>query len=189
MSDAAPGKLPGHIQLTDFDLSLERGDARAPLRPVVQGLRLRISEQGLRELTDGLVDEAGRRAPIGIRLNDVRVGAGGVALSLRLEKSILRGDLSTRLGLSAPGGQALRVELLDTEMPAWVPLDLLLDEAAKRGGGAIRRDPGNRRALLLDLAALLARAGLPARFAPGIWDVATSASGIELGFRERVAEG
>ena len=27
MVEAAPGKLPGHIRLTDFDVSLERGDA------------------------------------------------------------------------------------------------------------------------------------------------------------------
>jgi hypothetical protein len=189
MSDAAPGNLPGHIQLTDFDLSLRRDDARAPLRPMVQGLRLRISEEGLRELAQGLVEEADRRAPVGLRLNDVRVGPDGVDLSLRLQKSILRGDLATRLELSAPGGQVLRAELTETDMPAWVPLDLLLDEAVKRGRGAIERDPGNRRALLLDPAALLARAGLPARFAPGMWGVATTGSGVELGFRERTAAG
>ena len=68
-------------------------------------------------------------------------------------------------------------------MPAWVPLDMLLDEAAKRGDG-VRRDPGNRSALLLDPAALLAKGGVPGRFAPGHWDVTTSADGLELHLRE-----
>ena len=184
MGDPAPGKLLGHMQLTDFDISLERGDARYPLRPVVQGLRLRISERGLQALTQALVDEADRRAPVGIRLKGVWVGPRGIELSARMTKSIFSSDLATRLVLSAPGGNELRVELTDSDVPAWVPLDMLLDEAAKRGGGGVRRDPGNRNALLLDPAALLARGGVPGRFAPGHWDVTTSADGLVLTFRE-----
>ena len=60
---------------------------------------------------------------------------------------------------------------------------MLLEEAVKRSNGAVRRDPANRSALLLDPATLLARAGVPARFAPGRWDVATNAAGIDLTFR------
>src|SRR5918997_1246676 len=184
MGDPAPGKLPGHMQLTDFDISLERGDARYPMRPVVQGLRLRVSDRGLQALAHVLVEEANRRAPVGITLKDVRVGPQGIELSTRMTKSIFSSDLSTRLVLSAPGGNELRVELTDTDMPAWVPLDMLLDEAARRGGAGVRRDPGHRSALLLDPAALLARGGVPGRFAPGHWDVTTSADGLELSFRE-----
>src|SRR5919107_335723 len=184
MDDPAPGKLPGHMQLTEFDISLERGDARYPLRPVVQGLGLRISERGLQALAQALVDEADRRAPVGIRLKDVRVGPQGIELSARMTKAIFSSDLATRLVLSAPGGNELRVELTDTNMPAWVPLDMLLDEAARRGGDGVRRDPGSRSALLLDPAALLARGGVPGRFAPGRWDATTSADGLVLTFRE-----
>ena len=187
MTDPAPGQFPGHMQLTDLDVSLERGDAHHPLRPVVQGLRLRISQQGLTELAQGLVDEADRRAPVGLRLLGTRAGADGIDLFLRVEKSIFGSDLSTRLGLSAPGGQELRVELTDTDMPSWVPLDMFLDESVRRGGGAVRRDPGHRRALLLDPAALLARGGLPGRFAPGTWNVTTDANGLDLTFREGAA--
>jgi hypothetical protein len=184
MGDPAPGKLPGHIQLTDFDISLERGDAQYPIRSVVQGLHLRVSAGGLHALAQALVDEADRRAPVGMKLKDVRVGPQGIELSTRMTKSIFSSDLSTRLVLSAPGGNELRVELTNTEMPSWVPLDMLLDEAARRGGAGVRRDPGNRNALLLDPAALLARGGVPGRFAPGHWDVTTSADGLELSFRE-----
>ncbi len=184
MSDPAPGTLPGHLQLTDFTISLEPGDARHPLRPVVQGLRLRVSAQGLQRLAQALTDEADRRAPVGIQLKDVRVGPQGINLVMRMEKSIFRSDLSTRLALSAPGGQELRIALTDTDMPAWVPLDMLLEEAAKRGGGGVRRDPDNRRALLLDPAALLARLGVPGRFASGRWHVSTDSDGIDLAFRE-----
>ena len=189
MTDAASGRLPGHLRLTDFDISLEPGDIRHPLRPVVHGLRLRVSDRGLKILAQALVDEAGRRAPVDIALRDVRVGPGGIALVLRAAKSIFSSDLSTRLVLSAPGGAELRVELADTEVPVFVPLDALLDEAAKRGGGAVRRDPGHRRALLLDPAALLARAGVPGRFAPGRWDVSTGPDGLELTFRESARGG
>jgi hypothetical protein len=176
------------MQLTDLDVSLERGDPRHPLRPVVQGLRLRISQQGLTELAQGLVDEADRRAPVGLRLLGTRVSPNGIDLFLRVEKGIFGSDLSTRLGLSAPDGQELRVELTDTDMPGWIPLDMFLDEAVKRGGGAVRRDPGHRRALLLDPAALLARGGLPGRFAAGTWNVTTDVNGLDLTFRERAPE-
>jgi hypothetical protein len=188
MGDPAPGKLPGHMQLTDFDISLERGDARYPLRPVVQGLRLRVSDRGLQALAQALVDEADRRAPIGIKLKGVRVGPQGIELAARMTKSIFSSDLATRLVLSVPGGNELRVELTDTDVPAWVPLEMLFDEAARRGDNGVRRDPGNRSALLIDPAALLARGGVPGRFAPGRWDVTTSADGLELTFRES-AEG
>ena len=184
MAEPVPGMLPGHLQLTDFDISLEPGNARHPIRPVVQGLRLRVSQRGLQALTQSLVDEADRRAPVGIQLKGVRVGPPGIELFLRMAKSIFSSDISTRLSLSAPGGAELRVELTDTDMPAWVPLDMLLDEAVKRGGEGVRRDPGNRNALLLDPAALLARAGVPGRFAPGQWNVTTSVDGLELTFRE-----
>ena len=184
MTDAFPGRLPGHMQLTDFDIFLEPGDIRHPLRPVVQGLRLRVSTRGLQILVQGLVDEADKRAPVGITLKDVRVGPQGIDLYLKMSKSIFNSDLSTRLTLSAPGGQELRVALTDSDMPSWVPLDMLLDEAARRGGGAVRRDPEFRNALLLDPAALLTRFGVPGRFAPGAWDVATGNDGLDLAFRE-----
>lgn len=184
MTDPITGRIPGHMQLTEFDLSLEPGDIRHPLRPVVQGLRLRASNRGLQILVQGLVDEADRRAPVGITLKDVRVGPQGIDLYLKMSKSIFNSDLSTRLTLSAPGGQELRVALTDSDMPAWVPLDMLLDEAARRGGAAVRRDPEARNALLLDPAALLTRFGVPGRFAPGHWDVSTSNDGLELAFRE-----
>ena len=184
MRDPAPGSLPSDIQLTEFDVSLEPGGEQSTPRPVVQGLRLRLSRRGVQRLAQGLADEADRRAPVGVRLQDARVGPAGVDLYLRMQKGIFGSDLSARLALSAPGGNELRVELIDTGVPAWAPLDMLFDEAVKRGGGAVRRDPGNRRALLLDPAALLARFGVPGRFAPGRWDVATSDAGIELSYRE-----
>ena len=62
----------------------------------------------------------------------------------------------------------------------------------RRPGAAadgIRRDPGSRSALFLDPAALLARAGVPGRFAPGHWDVATNADGLVLTFRESASGG
>jgi hypothetical protein len=184
MTDSLPVRLPGHMQLTDFDISLEPGDIRHPLRPVVQGLRLRISNRGLQILVQGLVDEADRRAPVGLSLKDVRVGPQGIDLYLNVSKSIFKTDLSTRLALSAPGGEELRVALTDTDMPAWIPLDMFLEEATRRGSDAVHRDPEARNALLLDPAALLTRFGVPGRFAPGRWTVATSADGLELTFRE-----
>jgi hypothetical protein len=186
LSYPTAGRLPRHIQLSNFDLSLERGSG-GRLQPVVRGLQAHITESGLRELAQGLVDEADRRAPVGLSLKHTGVGPSGIDLVLGLEKSIFRSDLSTRLKLSAPGGDRLRVELSDAEMPAWVPLDVLLDEVVKRGGGAVQRDPGNRRALLLDPAALLQRFGVPGRFAPGRWDVTTGTDGVTLTFREDAA--
>jgi hypothetical protein len=185
MSDAAPGKIPGHIQLTDFDVSFERGDGRHPLRPVVRGLRARVSAKGLDVLAQGMIDEADRRAPVGLKLNSVRVGQEGIDLFLRVEKGIFGSDFSTRIALSSPDGQALRLEMSAADLPVWVPLDMILNAAVEYGGGAVSRDPANSRALLLDPAALLTRFGVPGRFAPGRWGVSTSPDGIELTFRER----
>jgi hypothetical protein len=183
MGDAVPGGIPGHVRLTDFDITLEPGGAQFPLRPVVHGLRVRVSAAGLRQLAQALVDEADKRAPVGVKLVDARVGAQGIELFLRVAKGIFGSDFSTRISLSAPGGEVLRAELTDTDMPSWMPLDMVLEQAVKRGGGAVQRDPGNRRALLLDPAALLTRFGVPGRFAPGRWDVATSQEGLDLSFR------
>lgn len=184
MSDAAPGKIPGHIQLTDFDVSLERGDARHPLRPVVQGLRASVSAKGLDVLAQGLIDEAANRAPVDLKLKGIRVGKEGIELFLRVEKGIFGSDFSTRLALSSPDGRSLRLEMSDADLPVWVPLEMLLNAAVQYGGGAVTRDPANKRALLLDPAALLTRFGVPGRFAPGRWGVNTSTDGIELTFRE-----
>jgi hypothetical protein len=184
MSQPSPQTRPQDLQLSDLSISLEPGDAAHPLIPMMRSLRLRLSPDGLRTLAGELIAEADRRAPLTLRLQVIQVGPGGVGLRLRVEKSIFGSDLATRLVLSAPDGQALRVELTDANIPAWVPLDALLEEAAKRGGGALRRDPANRSALLIDPAALLTRLGLPARFGPGQWDVATSDAGIDLVFRE-----
>ena len=108
----------------------------------------------------------------------------GFDLKVRISKSIIKGSMGTRLVLSAPGGDVLRAELTNLEMPGWVPLDLLLDAAVKQAGGAVQRDPANPRALLLNPAALLTSFGVPGRFAPGAWSVNTSAAGIDLGFHE-----
>lgn len=175
--------LPRHVQITDFGLALESGSG-GRLQPVVQGLRVHVTPEGLQALMRGLIDEADRRGPVDLRLEDVRVGPDGIDLTLRVEKSFFRSDLAIRLVLTAPGGDVLRVELIEVDVPSWMPLDLLFEEAVKRGGDAVRRDPGNRRALLLDPAALLTRFGVPGRFAPGQWDVATDSDGISLAFRE-----
>ena len=135
-------------------------------------------------LAQGLVDEADRRAPVGLKLKGVRVGAEGVDLFLRVEKGAFGSDFSTRISLSAPGGQALRLEMSDEDLPVWVPLEMLLNAAVQYGGGAISRDPADKGALLLDPAALLTRFGVPGRFAPGRWAVNTSTDGIDLTFRE-----
>jgi hypothetical protein len=181
LSDSARDIRVPQIRLSNFDLSLQRGTA-GRMEPVVQGLRVQITAAGLQALAEGLVDALGRRVPVGFTIKDIRVGPDGVGIVLRVERGIVRGDLATRLVLSAPGEDLLRVELADVDVPVWVPLDVLLDEAVKRSGGAVRRDPANRRALLLDPAALLAQFGVPGRFAAGRWDVATSDAGIDLSF-------
>lgn len=188
MSASVPGTLSTHLQLTDFDLALERG-SNGRLQPVVQGLRVHVTPEGLQVLTRGLIDEADRRGPVDLRLEDVRVGPAGIDLTLRVEKSFFRSELAIRLVLTAPGGQVLRLELIEVDVPGWMPLDLLFEEAVKRGGDAVRRDPANRRALLLDPAALLTRFGVPGRFAPGRWDIQTGDDGVTLAFREGAVAG
>ncbi|MEZ4564787.1 MAG: hypothetical protein R2853_18815 [Thermomicrobiales bacterium] len=172
-----------HLQISDFGLSLEPGPGGRP-QPLVQSLQARLSADGLRVLVEGGVEEAARRAPVGMHLETVQVSDAGIDLKLRISRSIIKGSLGTRLVLTAPGGDLLRAELTNLEMPGWVPLDLLLDAAVRQAGGAVQRDPGNSRALLLNPAALLTSFGVPGRFAPGVWSVRTSTAGIDLGFHE-----
>jgi hypothetical protein len=184
MNATGEGALPTHVQLSDFAISLEPGPASRP-QAVVKSLQVRVTQPGLEALLLGMVAEADRKAPVGLSLKRVTASAAGVDVVLRIEKSIFRSDLSTRLVFSAPGGTLLRVDLTELEMPAWVPFDPLLDEAIKRAGGAVRRDPVAKRALLLDPAELLTRFGVPGRFGPGEWAVATSDAGLDLAFQEQ----
>lgn len=172
-----------HLQISDFGLSLEPGPAGRP-QPLVQSLQARLTAEGLRVLAEGGIEEAARRAPVGLQLESVQVSDAGVDVKLRISKSIIKSSMGTRLVLTAPGGDLLRAELTNLEMPAWAPLDLLLDAAVKRASGAVQRDPSNPRALLLNPARLLTSFGMPGRFAPGAWSVRTSAAGIDLGFHE-----
>lgn len=174
---------PPQLQISDFGLSLEPGAGGKP-QPVVQSLQARLSAAGLQVLTEGAIEEAAKRAPVGMQLQSVSVSDAGVDVKVRISKSIIKGELGTRLVLSAPGGQLLRAEMTNVEMPAWAPLDLLLEAAVKRSGGLVQRDPQNSRAVLLNPAALLSSFGVPGRFAPGRWAVVTSADGIDLGFQE-----
>lgn len=171
------------LQISDFGLSLEPGPGGRP-QPLVQTLQARLTEDGLRFLAQGGIEEAARRAPVGMQLEALQVSDAGIDVKLRISKSIIKSSMGTRLVLSAPGGDVLRAELTNLEMPGWVPLDLLLDTAVKQAGGAVQRDPGNSHALLLNPARLLSSFGVPGRFAPGAWSVNTSAAGIDLGFRE-----
>lgn len=184
MNGLAGGALPTHIQLSDFAISLEPGPDSRP-QTVVKSLQVCVTQAGLQALLLGMVAEADRKAPVGLSLKHVAASTAGIDLVLRIEKSIFRSDLSTRLVFSAPGGTLLRVNLTELEMPAWAPFDPLLDEAIKRAGGAVRRDPGAKHALLLDPAELLTRFGVPGRFGPGAWAVATSDAGLDLGFQEQ----
>ena len=172
-----------HLQISDFGLSLEPGPGGRP-QPLVQSLQARLSAEGLRVLAAGGIEEASRRAPVGLQLETVQVSDAGIDLKLRISKSIIKSSMGTRLVLSAPGGEVLRAELTNLEMPGWGPLDLLLDAAVKQANGAVQRDPANPRALLLNPARLLTSFGVPGRFAPGVWSVGTSAAGIDLGFHE-----
>lgn len=174
---------PSQLQISDFGLSLEPGPDGRP-QPVVQSLQARLTADGLRVLAEGGIEEAARRAPVGLQLQEIAVSDAGIDIKLRISKSIIKSTMGTRLVLSAPGGDLLRAELTNLEMPAWAPLDVLLDAAVKRAGGAVQRDPGNPRALLLNPARLLSSFGVPGRFAPGAWSVHTSAAGVDLGFRE-----
>ena len=178
----SPMGMP-QLQIADVGLSLEPGPGGRP-QPLVQSLQARLTAEGLRSLAESGIEEASRRAPVGLHLEDVQVSDAGIDVRLRVSKSIIKGSMGTRLVLSAPGGEVLRAELTNLEMPAWAPLDLLLDAVVKRAGGAVQRDSGNSRALLLNPAALLTSFGVQGRFAPGQWSVATSSAGIDLGFRE-----
>lgn len=184
MSVTAGGVLPTHIQLSDFAISMEPGPGNRP-QAVVKNLQVRVTQPGLEALMEGMVAEADRKAPVGLTLKNVAASAAGIDVVLRIEKSIFRSDLSTRLVFSALGGKLLRVDLTELEMPAWMPFDPLLDEAIKRAGGAVQRDPQAKRALLLDPAELLTRFGVPGRFGPGLWAVATSDAGLDLAFQEQ----
>jgi hypothetical protein len=171
------------LQISDFGLSLEPGSGGRP-QPLVQSLQARLTADGLRFLAQGGIEEAARRAPVGMQLEGLQVSDAGIDVKLRISKSIIKSSMGARLVLSAPGGDVLRAELTNLEMPGWVPLDLLLDTAVKQAGGAVQRDPGNSHALLLSPARLLSSFGVPGRFAPGTWSVSTSVAGIDLGFRE-----
>ena len=99
---------------------------------------------------------------------------------------VLVGRDASRLQETAALVQARGVaaEPVIVELTADDAPQTIVDAAVKQAGGAVQRDPGNARALLLNPAALLTSSGVPGRFAPGAWSVSTSGAGIDLGFHE-----
>jgi hypothetical protein len=61
-------------------------------------------------------------------------------------------------------------------------IEMALGKATQIAG--IRPDPQNNQAVLVNPAEVLARQGVPARLAPGAWDVAVTPAALDLSYRE-----
>jgi hypothetical protein len=172
------------IQLSDVALTLEPGNDVVPLQPVVHGLQLRLTQDGVRKIAEQAVIMASAKAPVDVQLSNCQLVDGGVSLTARAGKGFMGADVTARVAVSAGGGDELRVALAGVDAPRWLPLNSLVEKVIAR---AVRmpgiRPDGSGQGVLINPAEMLVQRGIPARFAPGSWDVAISPSSVDLGYR------
>lgn len=175
------------LHISDLAVTLEPGPPEAPLQPLVHRLGLQLSDVGFAKVIGALVAIADQRAPVDITLASCRLVPDGAELSARAGKGILRATLTTTIATSVVGGKEIRCELTDLQVPAWVPVDRLLERAIGSAGiEGLRLDPDNPRAILVDPAVILASQGLPAHLAPGAWSLDITSAVLNLGFAEEL---
>ncbi|MGH2534820.1 MAG: hypothetical protein ACRDJW_21380 [Thermomicrobiales bacterium] len=174
------------IYLSDVAITLEPGNGAVPLQPLVHGLRLRLTPVALTKLAEQAVKLASAKAPVEVHLTGCRLVDGGVEVSARAGKGFMGADVKARLAIAA-AGETVRVALSSLDAPRWLPtgsmIELALGKAIQIPG--IRPDPTNNQAVIVNPAEILARKGLPARLAPGAWEVTIDAAALDLAFREQ----
>ncbi|MGH2561621.1 MAG: hypothetical protein ACRDJH_21345 [Thermomicrobiales bacterium] len=174
------------VRLSDVAITLEPGDEAAPLQPLIHGLTLRLSSTALTKLAAQAVKLASARAPVEVHLTGCRLVDGGVEVSARAGKGFMGADVTAQLAITA-AGDTVRVALANLDAPRWLPtasmIEMALGKASQISG--IRPDPQNNQAVLVNPAEILVRKGLPARLAPGAWEVAIDPAALHLAYREQ----
>lgn len=174
------------IQLSDVTISLEPGSDAVPFQPLVHGLRLRLTPAALTKLAEEAIKLASAKAPVEVSLTGCRLVDGGIELSARAGMGFMGADVTARLAINA-AGDTVRVALANLDAPRWLPtgsmIEMALAKAVQIQG--ICPDPHDNQAVLVNPAEVLARQGIPARLAPGAWDVAVTPAALDLGYREQ----
>jgi hypothetical protein len=173
------------IQLSDVAITLEPGTDTVPLQPLVHGLTLRLAPDAITKLAEEAVKMASAKAPVDVQLTGCRLIPGAIEVKARAGKGFMGADVTAQLAISA-AGDTVRVALANLNAPRWLPtgsmIEMALGKATQIAG--IRPDPQNNQAVLVNPAEVLARQGVPARLAPGAWDVAVTPVALDLSYRE-----
>jgi hypothetical protein len=95
-------------------------------------------------------------------------------------------EVTARLAISAAGGDEVRVAVVGLDAPKWLPASTLMEKGLAKAGAitGLRPDPERSGAILVNPARMLASRGLPARLAPGAWEVQITDTALDLGYRE-----
>jgi hypothetical protein len=173
------------LWISDLAVTLEPGSGQVPLEPVVHGLNLRLAPSALAKLVEQAVKAAAARAPVEVSRTDFRLVEGGAEISARAGKGFMGAELTARLAISAAGPE-VRVALQGLDAPRWLPLASFVEKGLERANRypGVRADPDGAQAILVNPAAILLNRGVPARLAPGSWQVAVSSAALDLAYGE-----
>lgn len=184
---------PG-IEMTDVLLSLESTPGttgKAPFQPVVQGIRIKLSDDTLSKLLEWAVALGRDRAPVDIAFRSARFIADGAEIVVEVSKGrFFKTDVRALVGMVADDAKELRVDIKEIKALGKLPIDAFVEpvvdkalaKASTRPG--ISRAPGSNRALLIDPAVALAALGLSLRFQPeGLWQARTTDGALSAHFR------
>lgn len=162
------------VTITSMRVHLLPREGRPPVEPVILEAAINLSQEGfLKIVTEGM-RKAKKVAPVDLELIDAVLVDGGAQIAARVKRGLLRAELRFHLEFSVADGQAIRVRVGNVDAPAWVPVNLVLDQGMQVADGkpGIGRVAGDARAIDVDPRAMLIQLGLPLRLAePGMWGV------------------
>lgn len=173
------------FRIHDLQLALKPGAGKPPFTAVVQTLRAELPPEGLDTIVREGLRAAAPKLPMDVEIRETRLVPGGLQISARAKRSLLKADLVATVHISSPDGKVIRVRLAQMDAPVWVPVKLVVDQAIQMAAArfGLRPVAGDDRAVDLDPVLLMRTAGVPMTFDDlGVWSVDATAAGLSMIF-------
>jgi hypothetical protein len=181
--------MQSDIKISDMRLRLDPAAGRIPYQPIVEGLRLELSPEAFSKIVQIVLGLVADRLPVEVELGTARLIDGGAEIVAKVKRSILRADLRVRLALLVQAPETIRVRIAELDAPAWVPTQLVLDNAMRVAAAqpGFTRVSDDDRAVDVNPAELIASRGIPTKLAtPGFWSVSATAQSLGIGYMASV---
>jgi hypothetical protein len=177
--------MQSDIQISDVRLRLDPREGRIPFQPLVEGLQLELSPDAFSKIVQIVLGLVASRLPVEVELGSARLIDGGAEIVAKVKRSILKAELRVRLALLVQNPETIRVRIDELDAPAWVPTQLVLDNAMRVAAAqpGFTRVPDDDRAVDVNPAAVIASRGIPMKLAtPGFWSISATAQSLGIGY-------